>query len=81
MALISCPECGHRVSSRASFTTCPSCGFPLQRCPHCQGSGKRVTDADIAFGDPPTHPCYWCRGTGIEIPDMPPPDIGTIFDP
>ncbi len=27
MALISCPECEHRVSSYA--VACPNCGFPL----------------------------------------------------
>ena len=27
MALITCPECGHKVSSQAK--TCPSCGHPL----------------------------------------------------
>lgn len=27
MALMSCPECGHRVSDRAP--ACPSCGYPV----------------------------------------------------
>ncbi|WP_295857504.1 zinc ribbon domain-containing protein [uncultured Xylophilus sp.] len=27
MALISCPECGHRVSTAAP--ACPSCGYPV----------------------------------------------------
>ena len=29
MALISCPECGHRISDKA--VSCPSCGFPVQK--------------------------------------------------
>lgn len=29
MSLISCPECDHKVSDRAS--ACPSCGYPMRR--------------------------------------------------
>ena len=27
MALIECPECGKKISDKA--TTCPNCGFPI----------------------------------------------------
>jgi hypothetical protein len=42
MALIECPECGHRISSCTDFSARPSCGFPLQGCPSCHGTGKLV---------------------------------------
>ena len=39
MSLITCPECGHQVSSKAP--TCPYCGVAIQnnikRCPVCNG--------------------------------------------
>ena len=31
MALISCPECGKKVSDRAA--TCPECGCPINTAP------------------------------------------------
>jgi len=31
MALISCPECSHRVSDKAP--ACPSCGYPVAGVP------------------------------------------------
>ena len=32
MALITCPECGHSISTKAQ--TCPGCGLPLSSLPH-----------------------------------------------
>jgi hypothetical protein len=50
MSLVQCPDCGRKVSERAS--ACPECGCPLGRsvppplpahqgrvCPYCGGSG------------------------------------------
>lgn len=41
MALISCPECSHRVSDQAR--ACPACGFPLagRAEPAQAGKGSR----------------------------------------
>jgi len=43
MALISCPECAHQVSSSAP--TCPSCGHPIsgQAVSKTHVAGKAVT--------------------------------------
>jgi len=40
MALKSCPECSHNVSSAASV--CPSCGFPLKEDPVLAYAQRRL---------------------------------------
>ena len=47
MALISCPECGHQVSSSAS--ACPSCGFGISVHTSTSGVAKRRTKHEL-FG-------------------------------
>lgn len=49
MALISCPECGHRVSSAAAG--CPSCGFPVAQAvlrdkAASPGQSERAAESD-----------------------------------
>lgn len=46
MSLITCPDCGHQVSSRAA--ACPKCGGPVQAS---VGVAKEVVvkDVDISF--------------------------------
>jgi DnaJ-class molecular chaperone len=83
MALTACPECGRRISSRATWRACPACGCPLEQCPHCNGTGRRTDIGDIFDYIAPTEPkpCPWCRGKGFVQPDLPPPDIGEIIFP
>ena len=46
MALITCPDCGHQVSSRAP--ACPKCGGPIQ--PEESAPQKVVVkDVDVSF--------------------------------
>lgn len=41
MALIDCPECGHRVSDKAA--TCPSCGFGIAMARETAAAGQELT--------------------------------------
>ncbi|MSU49022.1 MAG: zinc-ribbon domain-containing protein [Opitutus sp.] len=46
MSLITCPDCGHQVSSRAA--TCPKCGGPV-RSEENAPSKVVVKDVDVSF--------------------------------
>lgn len=41
MALIQCPECGHKVSKNA--TSCPNCGEPVIGARETRGAGTPLT--------------------------------------
>ena len=41
MALITCPECEHRVSSTA--TACPNCGAPIAQAKEGRAAGAPLT--------------------------------------
>ncbi len=41
MALIDCPECGHRVSDKAA--SCPSCGVGIRRFIEADSSDDQAT--------------------------------------
>ena len=65
MALITCPECCHSVSDKA--TACPNCGFPLSerqitppsgrssgikdgvRCPYCKSTSYQMVKKGFSF--------------------------------
>jgi uncharacterized membrane protein YdbT with pleckstrin-like domain len=48
MALIQCPECGHRISDKAK--TCPSCGFDLPATAAANGAAAPLREL---------HPSWW----------------------
>jgi hypothetical protein len=50
MALISCPECSHRVSDQAR--ACPACGFPLAGRAEPAEAGKGSRRRSRGFGVP-----------------------------
>ena len=48
MALTTCKECKHQVSSQAA--TCPSCGAPIARAPRKTSVGTIITASLIVVG-------------------------------
>jgi hypothetical protein len=36
--------------------------WPFANCPHCRGSGKRLSPTGKRFGK-----CRWCKGTGARL--------------
>lgn len=56
MALINCPECGHRISDKA--VSCPSCGCPVSKnngisCRYCGSTNvliqkERISNVGVA---------------------------------
>ena len=53
MALIDCPECGHRVSSAAK--ACPGCGFPVAE--HLTPPATVASSSDELLAE--VHPSWW----------------------
>lgn len=53
MALIDCPECGHRVSSAAK--ACPGCGFPVAE--HLTPPATVASSNDELLAE--VHPSWW----------------------
>ena len=47
MALITCPDCGNQVSSRAA--SCPKCGAPVR--PKEETKSDEVKKNDVSFDD------------------------------
>lgn len=53
MAIIQCPECGHKVSDAAQ--ACPSCAYPIAAPPHSkpttiQATGKTWKELQLLSG-------------------------------
>ena len=46
MALVTCPECGRKVSERAD--ACPNCGYPI--CASLQKSKQEAAQKDFDRG-------------------------------
>lgn len=53
MALIDCPECGHRVSNAAK--ACPGCGFPVAE--HLTPPANAAHSSDELLAE--VHPSWW----------------------
>ena len=68
MALISCPECGKRISDKAY--SCPECGYPLKKGGMPEGytplgyGGYEYKSKKTVFGMPLVHIVYGPAGGG-----------------
>lgn len=82
MSLITCPECGKQVSSKAPH--CPHCGVPIEhnvkRCPVCNAyvlmSADECPHCNAKFVNKPAAPTPSTPSTPASAANVPPADHG-----